>query len=117
MRMYLTSQPHCFMQIKKLGMLQKTIKLKVNGSIVDDQEQIEGFVVAFFNALFNGHHNADLEDTGVSNLNTYLDGLYTLPDDVRDGLTSCITLDDIRQVVLGSANNKSPGLDGITYEF
>ena len=83
MRMYLTSQPHCFMQIKKLGMLQKTIKLKVNGSIVDDQEQIEGFVVAFFNALFNGHQNADLENTGVpfvpnfSNLDTYLDGLYT----------------------------------------
>ena len=36
-------------------------KLKINGIIEDDDKVIE-----FFNALFNGHHNSNLEDTSSS---------------------------------------------------
>ena len=39
-------------------------KLKVNDVITVDPEQIEQEVVSFFNALFNGHHDANLSDTG-----------------------------------------------------
>ena len=48
---------------------------------MENREEIEETVVSFFTALFNGHHNSDLVDTGASfepnfdQLDSYLDGL------------------------------------------
>ena len=39
-------------------------KLKVNGVSTDKQDVIEEEVINFFNALFNGHHDSNLTDTG-----------------------------------------------------
>ena len=41
-------------------------KLKINGIIEDDDKVIEEKVLEIFNALFNGHHNSNLEDTSSS---------------------------------------------------
>ena len=40
-------------------------KLKIDGVIVSDKKKIEEKVVHFFTALFNGHHDVNLVDTGV----------------------------------------------------
>ena len=37
--------------------------LKIGGKVVKDGGIIEAEVLAFFGALFNGHHNVDLVDT------------------------------------------------------
>ena len=98
-------------------------KLKIDGVEVSEAKVIEEKVVQFFNALFNGHHDAQLLDTGVpfvpdySGLNSYLDGLGSLPDRDRDEMEGEMTMEELREIVKGSANNKSPGLDGISYEF
>ena len=38
--------------------------LKINWKVETDSSLIEKQVLSFFNALFNGHHNMDLIDTG-----------------------------------------------------
>ena len=39
-------------------------ELKINGIKVDDHGILEQTVKNYFGALFNGHHNSKLEDTG-----------------------------------------------------
>ena len=97
--------------------------LKIGNRTVKDEQTIEAKVVKFFGALLNGHHNADLEDTGVpfvpnnEHLGELLEGLGTLDDVDRDKLHKDITLEELEDVIKHCDNNKSPGLDGLTYEF
>ena len=39
-------------------------ELKINGQVVDNREEVENEVLTYYGALFNGHHNRDLIDTG-----------------------------------------------------
>ena len=92
-------------------------KLKINDVVVSEAKIIEEKVVHFF----NGHHDTKLVDTGVpyvpdySGLNEYFDGLGTLPDKDRDEIEDEMTIEELREIVKESANNKSPGMDGISY--
>ena len=62
--------------------------LKIAGQVVKNSNQIEEEVIHFYGALFNGHHNADLVDTGVpfvpndSFLAEFLQGLSSMDDAV-----------------------------------
>ena len=97
--------------------------LKVDGIVIRDKVKIEETVLKFFGALFNGHHNVDLVDTGVSfvpdnrYLDEFLDDLWKLSDVERDKLYEDISYEDISEIVKNCENNKSPGLDGLPYEF
>ena len=97
--------------------------LRIDDKIVKDDGIIEERVVGFFGALFNGHHNADLVDTGVpfvpdnQHLGELLEGLGSLNNIDRDKLHEEIDLEELEDVIKRCDNNKSPGLDGITYEF
>ena len=98
-------------------------KLKIDGVIVSDKKKIEEKVVHFFTALFNGHHDVNLVDTGVpfvpdhTHLSEFLTGLGKLSNLDSSKLHEDITLDQLTSVVENSDNNKSPGLDGLSYEF
>ena len=98
-------------------------RLKVDGKVVEDQAVVEEEILAFFQALFNGHHDANLKNTGTpfvpnwAGLESYLDVLTPLPNDERDSLSTCIDVDDLRYIISNCPNNKSPGLDSISYEF
>ena len=82
-----------------------------------------GKAVHFFNALFIGHHDTKLVDTGApfvpdySGLSSYLKGLGSLLDMDKAELETDMTLDELRENMKESANFKSPGLHGISYEF
>ena len=110
-------------QEMKNGKKNSINKLKINGIVENDDKVIEEKVLQFFNALFNGHHNSSLEDTGssfqpdYSGIDTYLQGLDSLPDIDRDELENKIKIEELRNIVKSSDNNKSPGLDGLSYEF
>ena len=84
---------------------------------------IEGEVIKFFNALFNGHHGPDLQDTGVpfvpdwSNLDTLLEDVGNVSDSEKDQLVSDINKDELDFIVKSCPTMKSPGLDGLTCEF
>ena len=97
--------------------------LKIEGVNVNDQGKIEEEVLKFFGALFNGHHDVNLVDTGepfIPNnryLGEFLDGLGKLSDYDRDKLHVDICTEELAEVIEKCDNNKSPGLDGIPYEF
>ena len=97
--------------------------IKVDGTVVRDSEQIEKVVTSFFTALLNGHHNNKLENTGTpfipdyTHLNKYLRDLGSLDNEESSRLHSSIKIEELEYVLKGCKNNKSPGLDGLTYEF
>ena len=97
--------------------------IRVGGQVVTAKEDVENEVVHFFNALFNGHHGSDLEDKGTpfvpdwSNLDSLLQGVGEISDSESAQLVLDIRHDEMDLVVKECANMKSPGMDGLTYEF
>ena len=97
--------------------------LKINGATVTDNSEVEGIVVQYFNALFNGHHNTSLVDTGCpfmpdnGNLSSMLQYLSKLDGQVSVDLEMDVSIDELDQIIRECPSNKSPGLDGISYEF
>ena len=97
--------------------------LKIGGQVVKDENQIVEEVINFFGALLNGHHNADLVDTGVpfvsnnSFLAEFLQGLSSLENAVSDELHEDIDIAEIDEIIKQCDFNKAPGLDGLCYEF
>ena len=97
--------------------------IKRQGVQITDESEIEAEVTSFFNALFNGHHDSNLRDTGVSFTpdNTHLDQLLTdlsrMNKDESEKLEVDVCADELEFVISKCANNKSPGLDGLSYEF
>jgi hypothetical protein len=75
----------------------------------------------YFGALFNGRHNKELIDSGVSfvpdyrKLNEMLTGLGKLNDQQKEDLTKEFTKDEIDWVLKDMDYNKSPGVDGLPY--
>ena len=97
--------------------------LKINDDVVSNQEVIEEEVTNFFHALFNGYHDENIVNTGKtfeadnSNLGFFLNDLATLSDSDRDGLVKDMTMGELEEIVKNCDHNKSPGLDGLSYEL
>ena len=120
---------------KKHGNKSKLNKLKVNvsesnpdGNVISDQNRIEQEILGFLNPLFNGFHrpgpiggkpvNAGstfIQDT--SHLDKFLDGLGRLSPESRDSLEEPVELQGLLEVIKDCEKNKSPGIDGLPYEF
>ena len=110
-------------------------KLKINvsesnpdGNVISDQNRIEQEILGFLNPLFNGFHrpgpiggkpvNAGstfIQDT--SHLDNFLDGLGRLSPESRDSLEEPVELEGLLEVIKDCEKNKSPGIDGLPYEF
>ena len=43
--------------------------------------------------------------------------MISLPEEVKSEMEQDITMDELEYIVMHSDNNRSPGLDGISYEF
>ena len=97
--------------------------LKIGNVVSEDKVAVEEEVIKFFHALFNGHHNTDLKDTGEpfkavnSHLDSFLQDLSALPDNERDNLVQDMKSEELEEIVKNCNRNKSPGLDGLSYEF
>ena len=93
--------------------------LKIDGKVVKDAMVIEDEVLHYFGALFN----VQLENTGVpfipdnSCLDEFLTGLGVLSDEDRDSMHEDVSVDELEEIIKDSDNDKSPGLDGLSYEF
>ena len=98
-------------------------KLKIDGSIVADKKIIKETVTGFVKALFNGYHDRNLVNTGSSfipdwsHLDEFLTGLGRLDDAQKTHMHRDIEEDELENVVKACETNKSPGLDGISYEL
>ena len=98
-------------------------KSKAKMVVTEDTSRIEKETVNFMEALLNGRQNENLEDTGTtfqaddSQLDEFLSNLSQLSVSSRESLIKPLTEDEVKEAVKDSKNGKSPGLDGISYEF
>ena len=89
--------------------------------ITSEPEKIEQLVVNFYDALLNGRHDKNLNDTGVpfqpSNdyLEEFLAPLSTLTQEAKVDLVKEVTHMELGEIVKSCPNGKSPGLDGLPY--
>jgi hypothetical protein len=101
---------------------------KENGEVLRDPILIEAEVVKYFEALFQGRHRAgagDLApvDSGLPfqpdfrRLGDFLQGLQSLSGDDRALVDLPITVPDLERAVEDTSLGRSPGLDGLSYEF
>ena len=98
--------------------------LKINGQVESDKSKIEAEVLKYFGALFNGHHDRNGDDTGLpfvpdfTDLPDFLADVGKLSQASQNNLVKSLTYEQVNLVILKKGEkNKSPGLDGLPYEF
>ncbi len=105
----------------------EAIKLE-DGTITRDQVQIEAEVTRYSEALFQGSHavgtgNASPTDSGIpfqprsDRLGDFLVGLPRLSGDESALLDLPVNVPDLKEAVKAACAGRSPGLDGLNYEF
>ena len=99
-------------------------ELKINNQVTSDKKTIEEAVLKYFGALFNGHHDRNGTDSGqpfqpdYSGLPDFLADLGCLGQESQERLTKELSYEEVKYIVLKECDhNKSPGLDGLPYEF
>ena len=118
---------HCNREKKKTGSnhlsQMKFINADGEEEVTDDVDKIEELTTSFYDALFNGRHDKDLHDTGQAfqpserYLEEFLSKLSPLGDEAKAKLIRSVTKEEIESVVKSCPNGKSPGVDGLPYEF
>ena len=79
--------------------------LKIGNDVSAYKSTIEEEITHFFQALFNGHHGTNLEDTGEpfkadnTDLDLFLQDLSALPDNARDNLVKEIKIEELEEIV------------------
>ena len=98
--------------------------LIVDGQEVNDKGKIKEEINSYFNALLNGHHNRDLVDTGRSfetdflGLPEFLEDIGKLDEENQEKLVKTLTFEEVADVIKYHIEaGRSPGLDGLPYEF
>jgi hypothetical protein len=102
-----------------------TIKT-ADGTVLTSAATVEAEVTEYFTALFHGRHVASPTgplDSGhtfqpdQSLFPAFLEGLPSLTVDQRLSLEQPFTMEELEAAVDSAAPHKSPGLDGLSYEF
>lgn len=91
--------------------------------VTEDQQKIKEEAVNFYDALLNGRHDHQLQDTGHpfqpdnKDLEDFLSNMSQLSEASKDLLVKRLDPAEVKEALKDCANGKSPGLDGLTYEF
>ena len=102
------------------------LKRKTDGvvSIVHKKEDIESDIIRFFDPIFAGNDlKEDGSDTGVSfkqdskYLDSFLRNLSVLTEEDKASLNKPISWEEFKSVFKKLPQHKSPGSDGLPYEF
>ena len=111
---------------RKNGDRNNVGKLKVgkNGKkVISEKVEVEKEVMGFFKPLFSGSHDDKGVDTGKvfvqdeTFLEDFLENVPRLSSVSADLLEAPVSADELWAVVEELPANKSPGLDGLPYEF
>ena len=100
----------------------ESLKLK-DGEVTMDREKIETELIRFFRPLFLGRHNAAGEDMGEEftpnpvHLGEFLGDLPRMSEHQQQRLVRPLELEELELAIKDSANWKSPGIDGLSYEL
>ena len=103
-------------------------QMMVGGNPTNDKAEIETEVLSFFSSLYNGFHRTNPQggepvNTGqpfipdLDLLDRFTEGVGRLSEDEAEGLHQPITLSEFKDALDLCAKNRSPGIDGLPYEF
>ena len=98
-------------------------KLFINGKIETKRDKVEIEVTNFFGKLFAGFHGKNGVETDkpfepdFEHLGEFLEGLGKLSPQSREAVEKPVNKIELEIALERAANNKSPGLDGLSYEF
>ncbi len=98
------------------------------GRVLTSEDEVQAEVLSFFEAIFQGRHVAAAGAAGPVDSGqtfspaaqlfpTFLESLPTLHPEDRDQLERPFSLAELEDAVDSGVSNKSPGLDGLSYEF
>jgi hypothetical protein len=83
--------------------------LNINGSDVSDENVIRNEVQRYYNDLYNKDFNVDIDDT-------FLDGMFTLPQEENAIIDTPVTIDELWSN-LKSLKATTPGPDGLSNTY
>jgi hypothetical protein len=104
------------------------VKSAATGAVISSAQEVEDEVAAYFAALFSGPHSASAAaagpvDSGIpfvpnpAHFPTFLNNLPRLSPEEKESLEFPFSLPELAAAVEEAEPNKSPGLDGLSYEF
>lgn len=116
-------QPNTLHEEEKIGFYQissrlnksseaNMLKLKINGCVTSDSSTLKNYLETHFKKLFE---KQDFNRAGVDSILDHVSKSLTAID--KTSLTKPITNDELETVLRQCAKKKSPGSDGLTYEF
>ena len=91
--------------------------------IVEEREEREELVGGFFSKLFQGYHgeNGEVQDEvfkpDFKGIDDLLKGVGELSEEQAREMVQEVNLKEMTDAIEKSSRNKSPGLDGLTYEL
>ena len=95
----------------------------VDMEVTRNPKRIKEEAVHFMDALLNGRQDKNLQDLGFSfqpdysDTENFLSNLSQLSPDSQGRKEMPLTSEEVKDVVKSCPNGKSPGLDGLMYEF
>ncbi len=106
----------------------QAVKSAATGANITDAAGVEAEVLGFYSAIFQGRHAAatdasDPVDSGTpfspdpATFPRFLEGLPRLSPAQRDSLETPFSMPELAAAVQEAAPDKSPGLDGLSYEL
>ena len=108
---------------KKNSKVGNVEELFIDGKISKDKKKNEAAVVSYFGNLFAGLHGQNGEPTkkpftpDFSHLDKFLADMAKLSPESAAKVQREVTMGELELALEKAQNNKSPGLDGIPYEF
>lgn len=110
------------------GQVNNLTSLKINNIETVNKFEIQEEVLGFYSALLNGHHrsvpgNSEPVDTGrmfepdPDLYPLFLDNLTQIQENDKQAIEAPLSLEELKAALDTCASSKSPGLDGLPYEF
>ena len=104
-----------FFNLENKNYISKHIReLKIDNKIIQDPKQILEEMRLFYEKLYTGKNNIELEQSSLSH---FKDKINKISDKEKEDLEKKITMSELELIIKKSKNNKSPGPDGFTNEF
>ena len=108
-----------FLNLEKSKQSKKSIHKLINneGTELTNRSDILNEIGNYYKALYKRQNTMDTARPEIKEMFLGQNGVTKLTQELKNSCEGEITLDELQKALKTSKNNKSPGIDGIPYEF
>ena len=88
-----------------------------NGNIIDTKKEILEEISSYYTHLYSGKNSYVTSSDEIKRAFMPNESHVKLNQEQKDSCEGIITKEELTEVLKNTKNNKSPGIDGIPYEF